>query len=58
MYRDYSYARRADVFIRELVPAEAAALARDAQQLATRALRVRLQSFPEAARVVFLCPRR
>ncbi len=57
-YQDYSYARRADVFARELAPAEAAALARDAQQLAPRSPRVQLQSFPEAARVIFICPRK
>jgi hypothetical protein len=56
-YRDYSYARRADAFVRELAPDEAAALAHDAQKLAPRALRAQLQSFPEAARVIFLCPR-
>jgi hypothetical protein len=56
-YQDYSYARRADVFTRELTPAEAAALSRDDQKLATSALRVRLRSFPEAARVIFLCAR-
>ena len=57
-YRDYSYARRADAFVRELAADEAAALARDAQRLAIRSLRARLQSFPEAARVIFLCPRK
>jgi hypothetical protein len=56
-YQDYSYARRADLYLRQLAPAEAAALARDAQQLAPRALRAQLQSFPEAARVIFVCPR-
>jgi len=56
-YQDYSYARRADVFARALSPAEAAALQRDALRLATRSLRVQLQSFPEPARVIFLCPR-
>lgn len=56
-YQEYSYARRADLFTRELAPTEAAALARDVQRFAPRVLRTQLQSFPEPARVVFVCPR-
>jgi hypothetical protein len=56
-YREYSYTHRADLFSREISPEEVAALQSDAERIAPRALRVQLQALPEAARVVYLCPR-
>ncbi len=58
VYQEYSYARQADVFTRELSSAEAASLAQDAQRLAPRGLRVRLKLLPLTARILFVCPRR
>jgi hypothetical protein len=56
-YREYSYARQADVYELALPPEQAARLAREAAKLAPRALRVQFQFLPEMRRILFLCPR-
>ncbi len=56
-YREYSYTRRADIFVRNLSTDEAAALAQEAERLAPRALRARLKLLPSIARILFLLPR-
>ena len=56
-YQDYSYARRADLFAREVSPSEAEQLGRDAARLAPRSLRVQLALLRSVARIVFVCPR-
>jgi hypothetical protein len=57
-YGGYSYARRADVYALDLDPAEAAALAAQAERLAPRALRKFARSLADARRLLLLCPRR
>jgi hypothetical protein len=57
-YGGYSYARRADVYTRDLDPAEAAALAAQAERVAPRALRQFARSLADARRLLLLCPRR
>jgi hypothetical protein len=56
-YDGYSYARRADVYASDLDPAEAAALAAQAERLAPRALRQFARSLADARRLLLLCPR-
>jgi len=56
-YRDYSYARRADLYELALMPAQSRALAEAAVRLAPRPLGAQLRFLPSAARVLFLCPR-
>jgi hypothetical protein len=56
-YLDYSYQRRADLYAMEVSPDELAALARDAQRLATRSLRGQLATLAATTRIVFVCPR-
>lgn len=57
VYQDYSYARRADLFVLSLTLEQAAALAQDATRLAGRKLRAQTIHLPETTRVIFICPR-
>jgi hypothetical protein len=57
-YHGYSYARRADVYRRDLEPAEASALAARAERLAPRSLRNFARCIEEARRLLLVCPRR
>ena len=57
-YQGYSYARRADVYRRDLEPAEAAAIAAQAERVAPRTLRNFARSIEEARRLLLVCPRR
>jgi len=56
-YLGYSYLRRVDLYCLEVAPEHAAALARDAQKLAPRSVRMRLGQLRSTARILFLCPR-
>jgi hypothetical protein len=56
-YGGYSYARRADVYTRDLDPAEAAALSAQAERAAPRALRKFARSLADARRLLLVCPR-
>ena len=56
-YLDYSYQRRADLYMAEISPEQAASLARAAQKLAPRSVRAHLAQIVGAARILFLCPR-
>ena len=56
-YREYSYARQADLYARALSPAETDQLAREAARVAPRSLRLRLQHLAAINRILFLCPR-
>jgi len=58
IYEHYSYARRADIFSTALAPAEAAQLDVGAKRRLPRALHASLAFLPEAARVLWVCPRR
>jgi hypothetical protein len=57
VYRDYSYARRADIFWSALAPDDAAQLAAQARRRLPGALQSGIAFFPEATRVVWVCPR-
>ena len=56
-YDGYSYARRADVYRRDLEPADAAALAAQAERLAPRTLRQSALALADARRLLLVCPR-
>jgi hypothetical protein len=56
-YRDYSYTRRADVYVLPLDDATIAALVQQAAQYAPRALRPNLAVLPKVSQISFLCPR-
>lgn len=56
-YLDYSYERRADLYVVPLDQASAARLIRAAEELAPRALRAELAVLRVAARMVLVCPR-
>jgi hypothetical protein len=56
-YLGYSYQRRADLYMVEISPEQAASLARAAQKLAPRSVRAHLAQIVGAARILFLCPR-
>ncbi len=56
-YLDYSCQRRADLYAMDVSLNEIAALARDAQRLATRSVRVQLASLASTTRIFFVCPR-
>jgi hypothetical protein len=56
-YREYSYARRADLYSIALTPAQIARLTQEATQHAPRALRAELLEPPAISQIVFLCPR-
>lgn len=57
-YLGYSYQRRADLYIVEISPEQAASLARAAEKLAPRSVRAQLAQISAAARILFLCPRK
>lgn len=56
-YDGYSYARRADVYRRDLEPADAAALAAQAERLAPRTLRQSALALADTRRLLLICPR-
>ncbi len=56
-YLGYSYQRRADLYVSEILPEQAASLARAAEKLAPRSVRAHLAQISAAARVLFLSPR-
>jgi len=56
-YKEYSYALRADIYSRALGAEEVARLASDANQYASRELRVELMGLPSVSQIVFVCPR-
>jgi len=56
-YLGYSYLRRADLYMVEISPDQAASLARAAEKLAPRSVRAHLEQISAAARILFLCPR-
>ncbi len=57
-YLGYSYQRRADLYMVEISPEQAASLARAAQKLAPRSVRAQLAKISAVARILFLCPRK
>jgi hypothetical protein len=56
-YADYSYARRADIFLCELSPEQTQSLLASATKLAARDVRARLERCAAALRLFLLCPR-
>ena len=56
-YLGYSYLRRADLYMTEISPDQAASLARAAEKLAPRSIRALTTQIAAAARILFLCPR-
>ncbi len=56
-YREYSYARRGDIYSLPLSPVQVAHLADEAARSAPRALRADLALLPAMSQVIFLCPR-
>ena len=57
MYRDYSYARHADVYLSALTPDDAAHLAAAARRALPRSLSASVKYLPEATRILWICPR-
>ena len=56
-YREYSYARRADLYSIALTPTQIARLTQEAARHAPRTLRAELLEPPAISQIVFLCPR-
>jgi hypothetical protein len=56
-YNGYSYARRADVYRREIEPEEASALAEQAERVAPRTLRQSALALANTRRLLLVCPR-
>jgi len=56
-YGQYSYARRADIFVRELSAQESAGVIAAAQRLLPRSVRAQIHFLPGLARICFVCPR-
>jgi hypothetical protein len=56
-YREYSYARRADLYSVALTPAQLARLAQEAAHHAPRTLRAELLEPPAISQIVFICAR-
>ena len=56
-YREYSYAKRADIYISQPNATQLARLAREAAKYSLRALRPHLAILPSISHVVFVCPR-
>ncbi len=56
-YRDYSYARRADVYVSAIGPEDAARLADAARRRLPRSLGASIAYLPEASRILWICPR-
>jgi hypothetical protein len=57
MYRDYSYARHADVYLSALTPDDAAHLAAAARRALPRSLSASIKYLPEASRILWICAR-
>jgi len=57
MYRDYSYARHADVYLSALTPDDAAHLAAGARRALPRSLSASMKYLPETRRILWICPR-
>ncbi len=58
IYREYSYAQRADVYALPLDAAAIAHLAQDGARTAPRSLRPKLVILPEIVQAILICPRR
>jgi hypothetical protein len=58
IYREYSYAQRADIYTLALDAAAISHLAQDAARIAPRALRPHLAILPKIAQAIFICPHR
>ena len=56
-YLGYSYSRRADLYMVEISPDQAASLSRAAEKLAPRSVRALTAQVAAAARILFFCPR-
>jgi len=56
-YREYSYARRADIYVAQLSAQSLARLAKEAAQYAPRSLRAQLTHLALMSLIVFVCPR-
>jgi hypothetical protein len=56
-YNGYSYARRADVYRREIEPEEASALCAQAERIAPRRLRQSALALANTRRLLLVCPR-
>ena len=56
-YREYSYARRADIYSVPLTPDQLAHLGHDVARHAPRRLRAELRDLPTISQIVFVCPR-
>jgi hypothetical protein len=56
-YRDYSYARRGDLYTLEVAENQSASLAHAAQQLGVGDVRAHAAALAHAARLVYVCPR-
>jgi hypothetical protein len=57
MYRDYSYARHADVYLSALTPDDAAHLVAAARRAIPRSLSASVKYLPEATRILWICAR-
>lgn len=57
LYKEYSYAFRADLYSRTLNAEEVMGLASEANRYAPRELRVELLGLPSVSQIVFVCPR-
>jgi len=57
VYREYSYALRADIFILQPDAAQLARLAHEAARYSPRSLRPHLAVLPSISQIVFVCPR-
>jgi len=57
-YREYSYSLRGDIYTLPLSPEQVRRLAREATQVAPRALRAELAVLPSISQIIFICPRR
>jgi len=57
VYREYSYALRADIYISQPNTAQLARLVREAAQYSPRALRLHLPILSSISQVAFVCPR-
>ena len=57
VYRDYSYARRADVYVSEITPARAAQLAAAAKSRLPRSMHAKTGFLAQAARILWIVPR-
>jgi len=58
VYREYSYARRADLYVTDLTAANIAQIVASAQTHLSRAARAQFSIPPEMSRIVWICPRK